>query len=219
MNQMIKRTRIKMCGMTRAEDVISASQLGADAIGFVFYPPSPRAVNIEQASALAQHCLPLVSKVALFVDPDTQFVKNVIDELGVDILQFHGNEEVAFCEQFQKPYIKALRVSNTEDIREKIGHYSSANIILLDTYVKGVPGGTGQTFDWSLIPPGVSHKLMLAGGLNAQNVKQAIIGSAPYAVDVSGGIEASPGLKSFDKMRAFVDGVVSADEALNENSS
>ncbi len=219
MNQMTKRTRIKMCGMTRNEDVVSASQLGADAIGFVFYPPSPRAVDIHQASALVEHCLPLVSKVALFVNPDVQYVNDVIQAIGADILQFHGDEDEGFCRQFKKPYIKALRVSSAEDINEKVSKYPSANIILLDAYVKGIPGGTGQTFDWSLIPAGISHKLMLAGGLSAVNVKQAIIGSIPYAVDVSGGIEESPGVKSISKMSAFVTAVHSADQALNEISS
>lgn len=198
------RTRIKMCGMTRAEDIQVAAALGVDAIGMVFYPPSPRAVSVEHAAHLAQTCPVLVDKVALFVNPDPGLVREVIAATKATLLQFHGDETPEFCQQFNHPYIKALRVANKEDLIVGLDTHQQAPAILLDAYVEGTPGGTGQKFDWSMIPSGVQERLFLAGGLNPRNVADAIKQVMPYVVDVSGGIEASKGIKSAQLMTEFV---------------
>ncbi|MDN3648925.1 phosphoribosylanthranilate isomerase [Reinekea marina] len=198
------RTRIKMCGMTRIEDIQCAASLGVDAIGLVFYPPSPRAVSLEQASTLAKACPVLVDKVALFVNPEKSLVKEVIDATGATLLQFHGDETPEFCQQFGMPYLKALRVSDKHRLTTALKEHHEAPAILLDAYVAGTPGGTGQQFDWSLIPKGLMQRLFLAGGINATNVADAISSANPYAVDVSGGIESAKGIKSAQKMTDFV---------------
>ncbi|MFQ3230066.1 phosphoribosylanthranilate isomerase [Reinekea sp.] len=198
------RTRIKMCGMTRAEDIQAAAALGVDAIGMVFYPPSPRAISVEHAAQLAQTCPVLVDKVALFVNPEPSLVREVISATKATLLQFHGDETPEFCQQFGQPYIKALRVANKEDLIVGLDIHQHAPAILLDAYVEGTPGGTGQKFDWSMIPPGVQERLFLAGGLSPSNVADAIKQVMPYVVDVSGGIEASKGIKSAQLMAEFV---------------
>ena len=198
------RTRIKMCGMTRTEDISTAVSLGVDAIGMVFYPPSPRAVSVAQAEMLAQACPVLVDKVALFVNPDPGLVREVVTATQATLLQFHGDETPEFCQQFNQPYIKALRVANKDDLAVALDVHQNAPAILLDAYVEGTPGGTGQKFDWSMIPAGVQERLFLAGGLNPSNVRDAIEQVMPYVVDVSGGIEASKGIKSAQLMKEFV---------------
>lgn len=213
------RTRIKMCGMTRAEDVKAACAAGADAIGLVFYERSPRAVTIEQAKQLVAAANPLTDTVALFVDADAGFVQQVIDQVKVKVLQFHGAEDEAFCQQFGLPYIKALRVRNAADIDQQLSAHANAPAILLDAFVEGVPGGTGECFDWTLIPDEIKHRLLLAGGLNEANVYDAVRDIQPMAVDLSGGIEISKGVKSEQKMRRFVQLVQSADQSVREISS
>ncbi|MEJ2043185.1 MAG: phosphoribosylanthranilate isomerase [Reinekea sp.] len=200
---MALRTRIKMCGMTRIEDVQAAEAAGADAIGLVFYPPSSRAVSIEQAQPLAAAKGLFMQSVALVVDEDPGLIRELLQSVNIDIIQFHGNESADFCQQFGKPYIKALRARSAEDIRQGLTEHDQATAIMLDAYVKGVPGGTGQVFDWSLIPEGLNDRLVLAGGLTADNVAEAIMQIRPYAVDVSGGIEATKGIKSAEKMQCF----------------
>ncbi|TXR54950.1 phosphoribosylanthranilate isomerase [Reinekea thalattae] len=213
------RTRIKMCGMTRSEDVEAACQAGADAIGMIFYPPSGRYIEVSQAEKLAQHVSLAVDKVALFVNPEVNFVNDVVAATGADILQFHGDESAEFCQQFGRRYIKALRVKSAAEVAEKIAEHHQADAIMLDAYVKGVPGGTGQQFDWSMTPESIRHKLFLAGGLNADNVGTAIQALRPYAVDVAGGIEQAPGIKDIDKIFAFAEAVRQADALFIENSS
>jgi phosphoribosylanthranilate isomerase len=195
--------------MTRRQDADFAAKSGADAIGLVFYPPSPRAVSIAQAKEVVTGLAPFVSVVALFVDPTPELVLECLDALPVDIIQFHGDESASFCEQFEKPYIKALRMKPGTDLSVLATQYASARALLLDTYQPGVPGGTGQTFDWSMITD-VDKPLILAGGLNADNVKQAIQQVRPFAVDVSGGVESEKGIKSHDKISAFMREVANA---------
>lgn len=216
---MNRRTRIKMCGMTREEDLLYAASLGVDAIGLVFYPPSPRAISIETGAMLSRKCPVLTDRVALFVNPEVELVHQVIDEVGIDLIQFHGDETPEFCHQFGLPYIKAIRAESKETVESAVALHKDADALMLDAFVKGVPGGTGQMFDWSMIPDGIAHKLFLAGGLNPETVKEAITGIRPFVVDVSGGIEASKGIKSAEKMQAFYDAVAQADLTNSEISS
>ena len=198
------RTRVKFCGITRPEDAQAAANLGVDAIGLVFYPPSPRAVTLDQAKQVVSALPAFVTTVALFVDPDEREVEAVIDELGVDLLQFHGDESVLQCQQYRRPYIKALRMRDDVNVLDEIGRYSESRGLLLDSYQPGVAGGTGKAFDWARIPSDVRRSVILAGGLDADNVAQAIEQVRPYAVDVSGGIESAKGIKDREKMKAFM---------------
>jgi len=205
------RTRVKICGLTRQEDVDAAVRAGADAIGLVFYSPSPRHIEIELAVELVRHIPPFVSVVGLFVNASTAEVNAVLDKVAIDLLQFHGDETEEFCISFAKPYIKAVRVAAREDIELADRNYKSARGLLLDTYVAETPGGTGQSFDWSLIPQQTTNPVILAGGLNPANVATAIQQVHPYAVDVSGGVEASKGCKDHDKIIAFINEVKGVD--------
>ncbi|KJU78834.1 phosphoribosylanthranilate isomerase [Ectopseudomonas chengduensis] len=196
--------RSKICGITRIEDALAAVEAGADAIGLVFYGKSPRAVSIEQAAAILQALPPFVTSVGLFVDMPRDELQQLLQRLPLDLLQFHGDESPADCEGHGRPYIKALRVRPGEDVAAAMAPYAGARGILLDTFVEGVPGGTGASFDWSLVPENAAKPIILAGGLDAGNVATAIRQVRPYAVDVSGGVEASKGIKDAGKIRAFV---------------
>ncbi|MCW1937453.1 phosphoribosylanthranilate isomerase [Pseudomonas sp. MDMC_285] len=199
--------RSKICGITRIEDALAAVAAGADAIGLVFYGKSPRAVGVEQAAAILQALPPFVTAVGLFVDMPRDQLQQLLQRLPLDLLQFHGDESPADCEGHGRPYIKALRVRPGEDVAAAMAPYSGARGILLDTFVEGVPGGTGASFDWSLVPENATKPIILAGGLDAGNVAAAIRQVSPYAVDVSGGVEASKGIKDAGKIRAFVQAV------------
>ncbi|MEQ7919087.1 phosphoribosylanthranilate isomerase [Xanthomonas sp. WHRI 1810A] len=199
--------RSKICGITRIEDALAAVEAGADAIGFVFYPKSPRAVTVQQARAIIAALPPFISTVGLFVNASACELNETLDAVPLDLLQFHGDETPEQCEGFHRPFIKALRVKAGDDIAAACRLYSGASGILLDTYVAGVPGGTGETFDWALIPKQLSKPIILAGGLTSANVAQAIAQVQPYAVDVSGGVEKSKGIKDHDKIRAFMSAV------------
>ena len=196
--------RVKICGITRVEDALAAAAAGADAIGLVFYAKSPRAVDIEQARAILAALPPFVTTVGLFVDAERSELERILASVPLDLLQFHGDESVQQCEAFGRPYIKALRVKAGDDIAAQVARYPSAQGILLDAYVEGVPGGTGEAFDWSLIPQTLSKPLILAGGLRPDNVAEAVSRVRPYAVDVSGGVEASKGVKDVEKVDAFI---------------
>lgn len=196
--------RIKICGITRVEDALAAAEAGADAIGLVFYAKSPRAVSVQQARAIVAALPPFVTSVGLFVDASRCELGEILDAVPLDMLQFHGNETAEACSGYRRPYLKALRVKPGDDIAARAAEYPGAAGILLDTYVEGVPGGTGAAFDWSLIPHDLRRPLVLAGGLHAGNVQQAIRQVRPYAVDVSGGVEASKGIKDAEKIRAFI---------------
>ncbi len=205
--QFTPRTRVKICGITRPQDALVAAQFGADAIGLVFYPKSPRNVNIEQAQVIMQALPAFVTTVGLFVNSKTSFVENTLAELPLDLLQFHGDESPEYCQQFAKPYIKALRMSPNIDIATLVQNYTHAKALLLDTYVKGLAGGTGKVFDWQQVPANLSKPIILAGGLTPDNVNQAISTLQPYAVDVSGGVESSKGIKNAEKIAAFMQAV------------
>ena len=198
------RTRVKICGITRLEDAREAARLGTDAIGLVFYAKSPRAVSAIQGAAIANCLPPFVTTVGLFVDPEPSEVEAVMSELPLDLIQFHGNESPEFCARFGRPYLKAIRMRDGIDLVAECEHYHEARGLLLDTYQPGVPGGTGEAFDWDRVPPELANSIVLAGGLSPQNVGAAIKQVRPYAVDVSGGVEASKGVKDAAKMAAFI---------------
>ena len=199
--------RSKICGITRIEDALAAVEAGADAIGFVFYAKSPRAVTFQQARDIIKALPPFVTTVGLFVNASRCELGELLDAVPLDLLQFHGDETVAECEGWHRPYIKALRVKAGDDIAAAVDAYPSASGVLLDTYVEGVPGGTGEAFDWSLIPQHLSKPLILAGGLTPENVADAVARVKPYAVDVSGGVEASKGIKDHARIQAFIKAV------------
>jgi phosphoribosylanthranilate isomerase len=207
------RTRVKICGITRPEDAQAAVRLGADAIGLVFYPPSPRAVTLEQASAIVRRLPPFVTVVGLFVDASRESVAEILNAIPLDLLQFHGEENAAACSGHGRPWIKAIRMQASVDLEQQLHHYTEAAGLLLDTYQAGVPGGTGQTFDWDRIPREMASRIILAGGLDPHNVEQAIRQVRPYAVDVSGGVEAAKGIKDADKIAAFIAGVNRGDNS------
>ena len=200
------RTRVKVCGITNIEDALAAAQAGADAIGLVFYAKSPRAVTAEQAAKIVAALPPFVTTVALFVDARADEVQQILQQVPIDLLQFHGDESPEFCISFQRPYIKALRMQPGIDITQQANMHRSALGILLDAWVPGVPGGTGQTFNWNDIPS-LAQPLVLAGGLTPDNVQQAITQVSPWAVDVSGGLEMSKGRKDHAKVQAFMQAV------------
>lgn len=206
------RTRVKICGVTSAEDALVAVGNGADAIGLVFWQPSPRAVSIEQARDICSQLPAFVSVVALVVDADDAFIADILKTVPIDVLQFHGNEEPEQCAKYGHPFIKAIRMRPELDVASAITAFASANSILLDAYQKGVPGGTGERFDWQRIPENYRGKIILAGGLNAANVNDAITAVRPYAVDVSGGVEASHGVKDSLKVNTFFESVRQADQ-------
>ncbi|HYQ49143.1 MAG: phosphoribosylanthranilate isomerase [Pseudomonas sp.] len=206
----MSNVRSKICGITRIEDALAAAEAGADAIGFVFYAKSPRAVDVRQARAIIAELPPFVTTVGLFVNASRCELNEILEVVPLDLLQFHGDETPADCEGYQRPWIKALRVRPGDDLEAACQLYSGARGILLDTYVAGVPGGTGEAFDWSLVPARLSKPIILAGGLSAANVGQAIAQVRPYAVDVSGGVEQAKGIKSAAKIEAFMQAVKQA---------
>jgi len=206
------RTRVKICGITRPEDALAAVRQGADAIGLVFYPPSPRAVTPQQAAAIANSMPPFVTVVGLFVNADRETIADVLARVRLDLLQFHGDESPELCGGHGRPYIKAVRMRDEVDLPRLKEQYAGAAGLLLDTYRKGRPGGTGEAFQWERIPRKLAGSIVLAGGLNADNVEQAVRQVGPYAVDVSGGVEGAKGIKDVSKIEAFMRGVGRADQ-------
>lgn len=206
----MSRTRVKICGITREQDLQAALAAGADALGFVFYPPSPRYLTPERAAALAVQVPPFVGRVGLFVNADAQDVRATLAAVPLDLLQFHGEEDAAYCEQFGRPYLKAARVRPGLDLVEFALRYSRAQGLLLDAFVDGYGGG-GQSFDWSLVPQELPLPMILSGGLHAANVGEAVRKLRPWAVDVSSGVEAGKGIKDAQKISAFMAAVKDAD--------
>lgn len=204
------RTRVKICGITRVEDALAAVNAGADAIGLVFYAPSPRAVTVEQAQKIVAAIPPFVSVVGLFVNAPKAEIESVLSRVRLDILQFHGDETAEDCKQINLPYYKAIRVKADTNLIQCAQRYRTAKALLLDAFSEAAMGGTGQTFDWNLIPANLPKPVILAGGLNAENVGLAIRQVQPYAVDVSGGVEAGKGIKDAVKIAAFMQGVSNA---------
>ena len=206
----MSNVRSKICGITRIEDALAAAEAGADAIGFVFYAKSPRAVDVRQARAIIAELPPFVTTVGLFVNASRCELNEILEVVPLDLLQFHGDETPQDCEGYHRPWIKALRVRPGDDLEAACQRYAGARGILLDTYVPGVPGGTGEAFDWSLVPARLGKPIILAGGLSADNVGQAIAQVKPYAVDVSGGVEQAKGIKDAAKIEAFMKAVKQA---------
>ncbi|RFC37105.1 MAG: phosphoribosylanthranilate isomerase [Candidatus Nitrotoga sp. SPKER] len=200
-------TRIKICGITRVEDALAAAYSGADALGLVFYDKSPRHVTLKQAALLAAAIPPFVTLVGLFVNPSSEGVQEVLQQIPLDILQFHGEEEPKFCTQFDRPYLKALRVKNGVDLVQYAARYKDAQGLLLDAFIEGTHGGTGVSFDWTLIPHNLPCPVVLSGGLHVNNVADAIKQVQPWAVDVSSGVETAKGIKDAAKIAAFINEV------------
>ncbi|MGE5468120.1 MAG: phosphoribosylanthranilate isomerase [Ignavibacteria bacterium] len=206
----MSRTRIKICGITREQDLEAAVAAGADALGFVFYPLSPRHLEIERAAALVRRVPPFVTRVGLFVNPDPQVLADTLAAVPLDVVQYQGDESPEFCEHFGHPYVKVARMRPGIDLVEFARSYPSARGLLLDAYVESY-GGAGQMFDWSLVPKGLPLPVVVAGGLTAANVGNAIRQLRPWGVDVSSGVEASKGIKDAEKINAFVAAVKDAD--------
>ena len=204
-------TAVKICGITRHADAQAAARLGAHALGFVFCAKSPRHISIANAAEFVRTLPPFVTAVGLFVNPAVREVENVLRDVPLNLLQFHGEEPPEFCAQFGVPYIKAARVRAGFDLLQYAQEYGAARGLLLDAFVDGAHGGTGTAFDWSLIPPGLPLPVILSGGLNSANVADAVRRVAPWAVDVSSGVEAGPGIKDPQKIAAFIKEVRSAD--------
>jgi len=206
------RTRVKICGITRREDALESVKQGADAIGLVFYPPSPRAVSIGQASRIVEGLPPFVTVVGLFVNAERSEITATLAQTRIDLLQFHGNESPEACESYGRPYIKAIRMREGIDLNALKSQYPGAAALLLDAYTEGVPGGTGTRFDWDRIPRGLNGSIILAGGLSPENIESAVRQVRPFAVDVSGGVESQKGIKDPAKIALFMQGVWSASE-------
>lgn len=205
----VVRTRVKICGITRPEDGLAAARSGADGIGLVFYPQSPRAVDVERARAVVRELPPFVTVVGLFVDAEPEQVRAVLTAVPLDLLQFHGSEAPEYCGAFGRRYIKAVAMRADVDVTAASRRYRDAAGLLLDTYSIRVPGGSGAVFDWAQVPAALEQPVILAGGLSPDNVAQAIRAVRPYAVDVSSGVESGKGLKDGEKIDAFMRGVVS----------
>lgn len=201
------RTRVKICGITRAEDAAAAVAAGADAVGVVFYPRSSRYVAPEAAAGLISALPAFVTPVGLFLDADADWVREVQRRVRLDVLQFHGSESAEYCRGFGRPYMKALGVAGADDLRALAGSYDDASALLLDSHAHGEAGGTGQAFDWGMIPSGLARPVVLAGGLRPANVAEAVRRVRPYAVDVSSGVETAPGIKSPALVEAFMNEV------------
>jgi phosphoribosylanthranilate isomerase len=199
--------RVKVCGITRVEDALAAVHLGANAVGFVFWERSARYISPAGARGIVSALPPFVTSVGVYVDPEAGWVDESISVAGLNLLQFHGSESPEFCRQFSLPYIKAVRVRAGLDLLQYASLYAGAIGLLLDTYVEGEPGGTGEVFDWNLIPRNLPLPLILSGGLNAGNITSAIRQARPWAVDVSSGVEAAKGIKDSEKIAAFMRGV------------
>jgi phosphoribosylanthranilate isomerase len=197
-------TRIKICGITREQDMHAVVNSGADAFGLVFYEKSPRHVGLQQAAQILRAVPPFITVVGLFVNPAAEYVREVLEKVSLDVLQFHGEETPEFCAQFGKPYLKAVRVKVGVDLIQYAARYAGAQGLLLDAYIEGTHGGTGESFDWELIPQDLPLPVILSGGLNAGNVAAAVKQVKPYAVDVSSGVEAAKGIKDVAKIAAFI---------------
>ena len=206
----MNRTRVKICGITRLEDALCAVEAGADSLGFVFYSKSPRAIDPQAAAEIIRKLPAFVTTTGLFVDADAEYIDLVIRETRIDLLQFHGDESPEFCNSFSRPFIKALRMKPGLNLNNEYQRYSDSQAILLDAYRPGVPGGTGEVFDWDLIPTPHKAPLILAGGLTCDNVAQAVEVVQPFAVDVSGGVEQSKGIKDAVKIVKFINEVTRA---------
>lgn len=212
---MVRRTRIKICGITRLEDARVAARAGVDSIGLAFHPPSPRFIELEPALEIRRNLPPFVTVTAVFLDDDENLIAQVVHRLRPDCLQFHGDEDEAFCSGWMLPYLKSIPMASTDDIGAYAGRYPSARGFLLDSNAAGRMGGSGDTFDWSDIPESFDYPLVLAGGIKPSNVADAIARVRPWGVDVSSGVEVSKGIKSAELIEALVREVKRGDESEN----
>lgn len=208
----MRRTRIKLCGMTRPEDAEAAARLGADAIGLILARGGPRFISLEQAAIIRRRLPPFVQAVAVFRNPAAAEVEQALAALRPDLLQFHGEESPEFCERFGVPYLRAVPMQGTVSPADWARRYASATALLLDAHAPGEQGGQGRSFDWSRVPADLGKPVVLAGGLKPDTVGEAVRRARPYAVDAASGVEASPGIKDQGKMRAFIEKVRQADE-------
>lgn len=204
------RTRIKICGITRMQDGRDAVEAGADALGFIFWRPSPRFIEPARAAPIVHAAGPFVSTVGVFVNPSREEVEATIALSGVSMLQFHGEEPASFCASFERPWIKAFKVGQGGDLVESLGPYGAAAGWLFDAFDERLVGGTGEPFDWRLLPKDLDRPLILSGGLNVDNVGDAVRRLRPFAVDVSSGVEVGKGIKDAGRIRAFIQGVTHA---------
>lgn len=204
------KTRIKICGITHPDDALMALEAGAHALGLVFYPPSPRAVTLAQAKSVAEATGPFATLVGLFVNAADHDIEQVLDQAPLQLLQFHGDERAEQCERFGLPYIKAIRMRDDLDLPAVMAEHPKASGFLLDAYRKGVPGGTGERFDWRRVPRDAGRPIVLAGGLTPDNIATAVATTQPYAVDVSGGVERAPGRKDANKVNQFIQNIHNA---------
>jgi phosphoribosylanthranilate isomerase len=196
--------RVKICGITSSEQALMAQQYGADALGLVIYEKSPRYVNVQQAAKIRASITGSTTAIALLVNPSVSLVEQVIAEVKPDYIQFHGDETAEFCQQFNYPFIRAVRMRDGLDIDAEVAAYNAEGGFLFDAWSDDLYGGTGHSFDWSRLPSTTDYKLILAGGLKPDNVADAVAKTNPYMVDVSGGVEASPGQKDPAKVKAFI---------------
>jgi phosphoribosylanthranilate isomerase len=196
--------RVKICGITRLQDMHAACDAGADALGFVFYEKSPRHVTLSTAAGLVRALPPFVQSVGLFVNAGPAFIESVLQAVPLDLLQFHGDETAADCQRYGRPWIKAVRVNRDTDLLKCAADFDAARGLLLDAWVPGVPGGTGERFDWNLIPPALPKPVILSGGLTPDNVAEAVRQVRPWAVDVSSGVEVSKGIKDAHLIAQFI---------------
>ena len=197
-------TKVKICGFTEPNNARDAALAGVDAIGLVFYDKSPRNVDIHSAQKIIEVLPPFINRVGLFVNANPSFIDEILCEVPLDTLQFHGDESVLDCAQYQMPFIKSLRVKPDTNVKEIAENFSSASALLLDSFSPSGYGGTGESFDWSLACVKISLPIILAGGLTVDNVADAIKQVNPYAVDASSGVESAPGVKDIDKIEAFI---------------
>lgn len=215
-------TRVKICGITLPEDALHAANEGADAIGLVFYDKSPRYVTTEQAAEICKTLPAFVTSVALFKDEEADTIRQVLEQLSIDLLQFHGSESAEFCRQFGKPYIKALGMEGEENNKDNVSRlaeaYFDARGLLLDSHAPGAAGGTGESFDWNTIPQNLPQPVILAGGIDIDNVAEAIRTVKPYGVDVSSGLESEKGIKDAELVTAFMNKVRNVNGELNGNN-
>lgn len=196
--------RTKICGFTRPEDAAAAAALGVDAVGLVFYAKSKRCVNVAQAQAIVRALPPFVSVVALFVNESEAVIREILRQVPIDIIQFHGDESAEFCRRFERPYLKAVRVQNTQDIVNAVAGFPDARAVLFDAHIEGEYGGTGHRFDWQMLPQNLAGHWILSGGLTPENVAEAIRLTGAKIVDISSGVESVPGVKCAEKMAAFM---------------
>jgi len=202
--------KVKICGITNLEDALNAQSLGADALGFVFCEDSPRYISPKKAGDIIKKLPPFVKSVGLFVNEKKEMIDDALKFSGIDLIQFHGDEDESFCKQFNLPFIKVIRVTEDINLLEYMSYFESASAFLLDSYSGNARGGTGHQFNWELIPADTNVPLVIAGGLNPDNIKSLLEKRQPYAVDVSSGVESAKGKKDLNKMKQFMDGVKNA---------